>query len=70
MYTPEEAIEELEFASKQLGFKVIMVGGLMRPAVPAVVEEQPEAAKLAEWFDASGSDSDHDYDPVCRSAAS
>src|SRR5438876_7745791 len=30
MYTPEEAIEEMEFASKQLGYKVIMVGGLMR----------------------------------------
>src|SRR5438309_5560234 len=30
MYTPEEAIEELEFASRQLGYKVMMVGGLMR----------------------------------------
>jgi len=35
MYTPEEAIEELEFASKQLGYKVMMVGGLMRRRVPA-----------------------------------
>src|SRR5262252_7726999 len=32
MYTPDEAIEELEFAAK-LGFKVIMVGGLMRRPV-------------------------------------
>src|SRR5262249_23427923 len=30
MYTPEEAIEEIEFATGQLGYKVIMVGGLMR----------------------------------------
>jgi len=69
MYTPEEAIEELEFAAKQLGFKVIMVGGLMRRPVPAVAEEQPEAAKYAECFDVIGIDSDHDYDPVwqkCR----
>src|SRR5205823_9749625 len=36
MYTPEEAIEELDFAATQLGFKVIMVGGLMRRPVPAV----------------------------------
>src|SRR5881409_3819908 len=69
MYTPEEAIEELEFAATQLGFKVIMVGGLMRRPVAAVAEEQPEAAKFAEWFDVIGIDSDYDYDPVwqkCR----
>jgi predicted TIM-barrel fold metal-dependent hydrolase len=69
MYTPEEAIEELEFAAKQLGLKVIMVGGLMRRPVAAVAEAQPEAAKYAEWFDVVGIDSDHDYDPVwqkCR----
>jgi hypothetical protein len=69
MYTPEEAIEELEFAATQLGFKVIMVGGLMRRPVAAVAQEQPDAAKYAEWFDVIGIDSDHDYDPVwqkCR----
>src|SRR2546426_4688727 len=36
MYTPEEAIEELEFASRELGYKVMMVGGLMRRPVPLV----------------------------------
>ena len=45
MYTPEEAIEEIEFAAKELGYKVIMVGGLMRRPVPALAEEQPDAAK-------------------------
>ncbi|HEV8584678.1 MAG TPA: amidohydrolase family protein [Methylomirabilota bacterium] len=62
MYTPEEAIEELEFAVKQLGFRVIMVGGLMRRPV----EESPNNA---EWFDVIGIDSEYDYDPVwqkCR----
>src|SRR5947199_6383445 len=69
MYTPEEAIEEIEFASKQLGYKVIMVGGLMRRPIPALLEETPDAAKLIEWYDVVGIDSDHDYDPVwakCR----
>src|SRR5437762_8254184 len=69
MYTPEEAIEEIEFASKQLGYKVIMVGGLMRRPIPALLEEKPDAAKLIEWYDVVGIDSDHDYDPVwakCR----
>jgi len=69
MYTPEEAIEELEFAVEQLGYKVAMVGGLMRRPVPALAEEHPEAARFVEWYDVIGIDSDHDYDPVwakCR----
>jgi predicted TIM-barrel fold metal-dependent hydrolase len=69
MYTPEEAIEEIEFASTQLGYKVMMVGGLMRRPIPALLEERPDAAKLIEWYDVVGIDSDHDYDPVwekCR----
>jgi predicted TIM-barrel fold metal-dependent hydrolase len=69
MYTPEEAIEELEFASRQLGYKVMMVGGLMRRPVPALVEERPDASKLVEWYDVIGIDSEHDYDAVwekCR----
>jgi len=69
MYTPEEAIEEIEFASKQLGYKVIMVGGLMRRPIPALAETNPDAARLVEWYDVIGIDSDHDYDPVwekCR----
>src|SRR5437899_2430077 len=69
MYTPDEAIEEIEFAVRQLGYKVIMVGGLMRRPVPALAEERPDAASLVEWYDVIGLDSDHDYDPVwekCR----
>ena len=69
MYTPEEAIEEIEFASKQLGYKVIMVGGLMRRPIPALAEQNPDASRLVEWYDVIGIDSDHDYDSVwakCR----
>src|SRR5437660_11931693 len=69
MYTPGEAIEEIEFAATQLGYKVIMVGGMMRRPIPALLEEKPDAAKLIEWYDVVGIDSDHDYDPVwakCR----
>jgi len=66
MYTPEEAIEELEFASRQLGYKVVMMGGLMRRPVPAFAEEHPAAVPVAEWYDVIGIDSDHDYDPVWR----
>src|SRR5881275_611932 len=69
MYSPEEAIEELEFASKQLGYKVIMMGGLIRRKVSALAEENPDASKVVDWYDVIGIDSDHDYDPVwakCR----
>ena len=69
MYTPEEAIEELEFASKQLDYKVMMVGGLMRRKVPALAQENPDASKVVDWYDVIGIDSDYDYDHVwakCR----
>src|SRR5713226_508988 len=69
MYSPEEAIEELEFASRQLGYKVVMMGSLIRRPIPALVEEHPEAAKFVEWYDPIAIDSEHDYEPVwaeCR----
>ena len=69
VHTPEEAIEELEFASRQLGLRVVMMGGLVRRPVPALAEEHPEASQLIEWYDVLGIDSPHDYDPVwqkCR----
>ncbi|MGH7320721.1 MAG: amidohydrolase family protein, partial [Candidatus Rokuibacteriota bacterium] len=50
MYTPEEAIEELEFAVRQCGYKVVMVGGLMRRPVPALTEEHPDASRFVEWY--------------------
>jgi predicted TIM-barrel fold metal-dependent hydrolase len=64
MYTPEEAIEELEFASRQLGYRVVMLGSLIRRPIPALVEEHPEAAKFVEWYDPIAIDSAHDYEPV------
>jgi predicted TIM-barrel fold metal-dependent hydrolase len=66
MYTPEEALEELDFAVTQLGYKVAMLGGMMRRRVPALEEEHPEASKHVEWYDVIGLDSPHDYDPVWR----
>src|SRR5256885_1396687 len=67
--TAEEAIEELESASKQLGYRVVMMGGLIRRPIPALAAEHPEASKFVEWYDVIGIDSEHDYDPVweaCR----
>jgi predicted TIM-barrel fold metal-dependent hydrolase len=64
MHTPEEAIEELEFAVKQLGYKVAMLGSLMDRPVEAAGKVEGEAARFAVWQDVIGLDSDHDYDPV------
>jgi predicted TIM-barrel fold metal-dependent hydrolase len=64
IHTPEEAIAELEYAVKQLGLKVVMMGSLIRRPIPAVAEKHPDMAKVSVWFDALGLDSDYDYDPV------
>ncbi|HTO11568.1 MAG TPA: amidohydrolase [Candidatus Binatia bacterium] len=66
MYTPEEAIEELEFTTQQLGYKVAMVGGMMRRKVRALEEENTPASQVVDWYDVVGLDSEHDYDPVWR----
>jgi predicted TIM-barrel fold metal-dependent hydrolase len=69
MYTPEEAVAELEFATKQLGAKVGMFGsGIARP-LPAAKGVDPQVARHAVSFDQLGIDSEHDYDTVwqkCR----
>jgi len=64
MHTPEEAIAELEYAVKQLGLKVVMMGSLIRRPIPALAEKHHDMAKVSVWYDALGIDSDYDYDPV------
>ena len=69
MHTPDEAIEELEFVTKQLGSKVGMFGSGMARRVPAVPGTDTDTSRLAVWYDVLALDSDHDYDPVwakCR----
>jgi len=69
MHTPDEAIEELEFVTKQLGSKVGMFGSGMPRRVAAVPGTDTDTSRLAVWYDVLALDSDHDYDPVwakCR----
>src|SRR6185503_13982853 len=51
MYSPEEAIEELEYASTQLGLRVCMMGSLIQRPIPALATEHPAASKFAERYD-------------------
>jgi predicted TIM-barrel fold metal-dependent hydrolase len=60
MFTPEEAIAELDHAVGELGLKTVMMGG----AIPRPIgEDRPGAGK---WIDTLGHDSLYDYDPVWR----
>lgn len=54
MFSPEEAIAELDHAVDALGFKTVMLGGF---AVRS-------SSSGTEWVDHLGIDSAHDYDPV------
>ncbi len=64
MHTPQEAIEELEYAVTTLGMKAVMLAGHAIRPVPAVARTAPEAARYAYWVDTFCLDSAYDYDPV------
>ena len=68
LHTPEEGVEELEFAVKTLGLKVINISGGVKRPIPAVADKYPAAAhpdvaKYAHYTDFYGIDSEYDYDP-------
>jgi predicted TIM-barrel fold metal-dependent hydrolase len=69
MHTPDEAIEELEFVTSQLGSKVCMFGsGIARP-LPGAQEVDAKIGRHAVFYDQFGLDSPYDYDKVwqkCR----
>jgi predicted TIM-barrel fold metal-dependent hydrolase len=65
MYSPTEAIAELEYAVNKLGLKVGMIGHVIRP-VPSVQRERPDLFPLLSRLDTFGLDSDFDYDPFWR----
>lgn len=68
LHTPQEGIEEVEFAVKELGFKTIVIPGAIRRPVKAMADkypsrEHPAVAHHAQWLDFYGIDSEYDYDP-------
>lgn len=64
MHTPQEAIDELEYAVNVLGLRAFMFAGFVRRPIPAVGRETPQAVNDATWIDTFGLDSAYDYDPV------
>ena len=66
MYTPDEAITELRFAVKELGFKACTFGTEVWRAPPIVEREAPQLAGALKAVYPVALDARHDYDPVWR----
>jgi predicted TIM-barrel fold metal-dependent hydrolase len=64
MHTPDEAIEEMEYAVKVLGMRAVLLPSYVRRPIPAVHRDHPEYDDVAYRFDTYGIDSEYDYDPV------
>ncbi len=61
--TPEEGIEELEYAVKELGLKAIQIPGYVTRTIPAFEKYSEEVQREATWIDTFALDSAYDYDP-------
>ncbi len=61
--TPDEALEELEYAVKQRGFKAIMLRGNQERPIPSAAEGI-DRQKAAWYCDTIALDSPHDYEPL------
>jgi hypothetical protein len=68
MHTPEEAVEELDFAVNELGFKAVVCAGYVQRPFAALAAHDPEVSRYAFWLDQFGLDSAFDYDPVWAKA--
>jgi predicted TIM-barrel fold metal-dependent hydrolase len=62
-HTPDEALDELEYAVRQRGFKAVMLRGNQERTIPAAAEGIDERGR-AEWYcDTIALDSPYDYEP-------
>jgi predicted TIM-barrel fold metal-dependent hydrolase len=61
MHTPQEALEELDYAVGELGLKNAVLAGHVARPVP--IQDPPRTAR---WLDNFAHDCDLDYDPVWR----
>jgi hypothetical protein len=65
MATPEEAIEELEYAVTALGYRTVVLASGSRRPIPAYERELgPDAAAAIRRIDFYGLDAAYDYDPL------
>jgi predicted TIM-barrel fold metal-dependent hydrolase len=64
MHSPQEAIDELDYAVKTLGLKIVAISHVVRPIPSIARTSSAEAVRRAFWVDTFGIDSAYDYDPV------
>jgi predicted TIM-barrel fold metal-dependent hydrolase len=65
MHTPEEAIDELRFARRELGLRAALLPSYVQRPLP-MAEGAPRPAL---WLDTFALDSAHDYEPVWRACS-
>jgi predicted TIM-barrel fold metal-dependent hydrolase len=63
VHTPQEAIEEAEYAVKDLGMKVIMIANHVRRPIPARARDLADPSQAPIYIDPLALDSAYDYDP-------
>ncbi|WP_213451200.1 amidohydrolase family protein [Rhizomonospora bruguierae] len=61
--TPDEAIEEAEYAVKELGLKVVVINGSLVRTVPAYDTPDVDPTSVPFYVDSLALDSLYDYDP-------
>ena len=66
-YTPEEAIEELEFCVKELGLKAAQIDGTLRRSIRVSDANGGAGPADGYYIDALAVDSAYDYDPFWQS---
>ncbi|MGO9062815.1 MAG: amidohydrolase family protein [Candidatus Binataceae bacterium] len=64
MHTPQEAIDELDYAVGERGMRVVMLPSTIRRPIPAIAKKYTELGRYAFRLDTYGIDSEYDYDPV------
>jgi predicted TIM-barrel fold metal-dependent hydrolase len=69
MHSPDEAVEELDYAVTTLGFKAVLCAGYVQRPFEALAGKGPEVSQYAFWLDQFGIDSAYDYDPVWAKAS-
>ncbi|MSQ72405.1 MAG: amidohydrolase [Betaproteobacteria bacterium] len=66
MGSPDEAIEELEYAVNTLGMKAVTLASHVWRPIPKLLRESPQLARNARYMDYLALDSEFDYDRVWR----
>ncbi len=63
-WTPEEAVEELDYSVNELGLKAVQITDLNYRPIPIIEREAPDVSPYAWWIDPLALDSPYDYDPL------